>query len=266
MDSYLKIAIKAALLAGKEIMKVYVLDFNISIKCDDSPLTEADEAANKVIVSLLQQTPVPIISEENKQLPYEVRKNWKSCWIVDPLDGTKEFIKKNDEFTVNIALVEQGKPALGVIFVPATGELYFAVVAEGKAFKVQFDNEDESLELLLAKAKPIHPSIHPKLLRVVASRSHLNEATADLLETLKTQSDKTLEIVSKGSSLKLCLIAEGLADIYPRFAPTMEWDTAAGHAICKAVGVPVIDMTTGKDMKYNKENLLNNHFMVRNQK
>ncbi len=265
MKPYLKIAVKAALLAGKEIMKVYVRDFDVTLKSDNSPLTEADQAANKVIVTLLQQTPVPIISEENKQLPYEIRKDWKSCWIVDPLDGTKEFIKKNDEFTVNIALVEQGVPALGVILVPATGELYYAIVSEGKAFKVQLDDADESLESLFAKAKPIAPFIHPELLRVVASRSHMNEATSQLLETLKRDSDRTLEIVSKGSSLKLCLLAEGLADVYPRFAPTMEWDTAAGHAICKAVGIPVLDMVTGKDMQYNKENLLNNHFIVTNE-
>ncbi len=265
MEAYLKIAVKAALLAGKEIMKVYARDFDVTLKSDNSPLTEADEAANKVIVNLLQQTPVPIISEENKQLPYEIRKDWKSCWIVDPLDGTKEFIKKNDEFTVNIALVERGVPALGVILVPATGELYYAVVAEGKAFKVQLDKDDEAVDSLFAKAKIIVPFIHPALLRVVASRSHMNAATSSLLETLKRDSKRTLEIVSKGSSLKLCLIAEGLADVYPRFAPTMEWDTAAGHAICKAVGIPVLDMTTGRDMKYNKENLLNNHFIVSNE-
>ncbi len=265
MKQHLKIAIKAAILAGKEIMKVYVHDFDVILKSDHSPLTEADQAANKVIVILLQQTPVPIISEENKQIPYEIRKDWKSCWIVDPLDGTKEFIKKNDEFTVNIALVKEGLPALGVILVPATGELYYAIVDEGKAFKVQLRDDEEAMDSLFAKAKPITPFIHPNLLRVVASRSHLNEATSQFMEQMERESKRPPEIVSKGSSLKFCLIAEGLADVYPRFAPTMEWDTAAGHAICKAVGIPVLDMNTGLEMKYNKKNLLNNHFLVTNE-
>lgn len=266
MKKLLKTAVEAALLAGKEIMKVYARDFDITLKNDNSPLTEADQNANKVIVALLQQTQIPIISEENKQQAYTVRKEWKRCWIVDPLDGTKEFIKKNDEFTVNIALVEQGVPTLGVILVPATGELYYSLVAEKKAFKVSLENDNETFETLFEKANPIQPNVHPEQLRVVASRSHMNEATSELVETLKTTSSKKLEIVSKGSSLKLCLIAEGAADIYPRFAPTMEWDTAAGHAICKAVGVAVVDKTTTKEMKYNKENLLNNHFLVTNER
>tara|TARA_R110002072_G_scaffold172324_10_gene326411 strand:+ start:692 stop:1489 length:798 start_codon:yes stop_codon:yes gene_type:complete len=264
MKSHLKIAIKAALLAGKEILNVYARDFDVILKDDSSPLTEADQAANKVIVSLLEQTLIPIISEENKQLPYETRKSWKLCWIVDPLDGTKEFIKKNDEFTVNIALVEQGNPVLGVILVPATKELYFAIVSEGKAYKVELDDENQGGESIFAKATPILPHKDATLLRVVGSRSHMNDETRHFLETLKKESIKELKIVSKGSSLKLCLIAEGAADVYPRFAPTMEWDTAAGHAICRAAGVKVIDIHTGNEMRYNKENLLNNYFIVSN--
>jgi 3'(2'), 5'-bisphosphate nucleotidase len=265
MQTHLKLAVKAAILAGKEIMKVYARDFDVTIKKDNSPLTEADQAANAVIVNLLQQTPVPIISEENKQLPYEIRKDWNRCWIVDPLDGTKEFIKKNDEFTVNIALVEKGLPVMGVILVPATGELYYAVVDDNKAYKVKLESENESVESLFAKAKIITPFIHPILLRVVGSRSHMNEATSSFMEKMERETDRTPQIVPKGSSLKFCLIAEGFADVYPRYGPTMEWDTAAGHAICRAVGIPVIDMTSGKEMKYNKENLLNNHFIVTNE-
>lgn len=262
MRSYLKTAIEAAILAGKEIMTVYTRDFQVEIKDDASPLTEADRAANTVIVKLLQQTPFPIISEESRQLPYENRKNWETCWIVDPLDGTKEFIKKNDEFTVNIALVINGIPVMGVILVPALNELYYAIVSEGKAYKVIVDNSD--IDLLFAKAESIHPKIHPTKTRVVGSRSHMNDETLNFIEQLKS-SGKEIEIVSKGSSLKFCLIAEGTADYYPRFAPTMEWDTAAGQAICKAVNVTVKDIYTGNEMQYNKENLLNHFFLVANQ-
>jgi len=264
MNSHLKIAIKAALLAGKEILNVYARDFDVILKADNSPLTEADQAANKVIVALLEQTLIPIISEENKQLPYDIRKNWNQCWIVDPLDGTKEFIKKNDEFTVNIALVENGIPALGVILVPATKELYFAIVSEGKAFKMKLDDLNQAVESILAKATSISPQKDLSYLRLVGSRSHMNDETMHFLEHLKKSAPKELKIVSKGSSLKLCLIAEGAADVYPRFAPTMEWDTAAGHAICNAAGVKVIDIHTGNEMRYNKENLLNNYFIASN--
>ena len=264
MRPYLKTAIEAALLAGKEIMTVYTRNFEVEIKDDASPLTEADRAANTVIVKLLQQTPFPIISEESRQLPYETRKNWETCWIVDPLDGTKEFIKKNDEFTVNIALVSNGIPVMGVILVPALNELYYTIVSESKAYKVVVEDSDTDIDLLFAKAESIHPKIHPTKTRVVGSRSHMNDETLHFIEQLKSNG-KEIEIVSKGSSLKFCLIAEGAADYYPRFAPTMEWDTAAGQAICKAVNVTVKDITTGNEMQYNKEHLLNHFFLVTNQ-
>lgn len=263
MRQYLKTAIEAVLLAGKEIMNIYSRDFEVEFKDDSSPLTEADRAANTVIVKQIKQTPFPIISEESKQLPFDTRKNWETCWIVDPLDGTKEFIKKNDEFTVNIALVTDGVPVMGVILVPAEKVMYFAVVGEGKAYKVSTEG-DTSTETLFAKAESIQPQTHPSTIRVVGSRSHMNEETLSFMEQLKSKGKK-IEIVSKGSSLKLCLIAEGKADVYPRFAPTMEWDTAAGHAICKSVGITVKDMTTGNEMQYNKENLLNNYFLISNE-
>jgi len=262
MRPYLKTAIDAALLAGKEIMSIYSRDFEVEFKTDASPLTEADRSANAVIVNLLKQTPFPIISEESKQLPYETRKNWETCWIVDPLDGTKEFVKKNDEFTVNIALVTAGVPVMGVILVPAEKLLYFAIVQEGKAFKVSTAGGTNP-ETLFAKAESIQPQTQSSTIRVVGSRSHMNEETRAFMEQLKGKG-KEIEIVSKGSSLKLCLIAEGKADVYPRFAPTMEWDTAAGHAICMAVDVAVKDMSTGFEMQYNKENLLNNNFLATN--
>lgn len=265
MRDFLEVAVKAALVAGNEILKVYKREFEVVLKEDNSPLTEADQAANSVIVSLLKQTPFPIISEENKQIHYEIRKQWEYCWIVDPLDGTKEFIKKNDEFTVNVALIKKGVPVMGVILVPAKAQLYFAIVEEGKAYKVEIEDKNESIKSLFNKAESIQPRKIPNKIRVVGSRSHMNDETQAFLDQLKSELKQEIEIVSKGSSIKLCLIAEGAADIYPRFAPTMEWDTAAGHAICKAVGVQVIDMSTENEMRYNKENLLNNYFLISNE-
>lgn len=266
MRDFLEVAVKAALVAGDEILKVYKRDFEVVLKEDNSPLTEADQAANSVIVNLLEQTPFPIISEENKQIHYKIRKQWEYCWIVDPLDGTKEFIKKNDEFTVNIALIKKGIPVMGVILVPAKAQLYFAIVEEGKAYKVEIKNKNESVATLFERAQPIQPQKDSQKIRVVGSRSHMNEETQAFLDKLKSESNQEIEMVSKGSSIKLCLIAEGAANIYPRFAPTMEWDTAAGHAICKATGVQVFDISTKKEMRYNKENLLNNYFLISNER
>ena len=260
MKPLLKVAIQAAVAAGAEILKVYNTNFAVERKDDNSPLTQADRNANAVINNWLKHTQIPIISEENRQLDYEERKGWQRCWIVDPLDGTKEFIKRNGEFTVNIALVENEIPVLGVIYVPVTKELYFTA-ADGKTSKkITLSSEGESVEAILGNAKEIKPREASSRITVVGSRSHLNEETKNFIAGLEKRNQVAL--VSKGSSLKFCLVAEGLADIYPRYAPTMEWDTAAGHAICRAVGVSVIDEATGKSMKYNKPNLLNNHFLV----
>lgn len=258
-DNYC-IAIEASIAAGKVIMEIYKKDFQVDFKNDSSPLTEADTAANTVIMEYLNKTDIPIISEENKQIPYFVRKNWTSCWIVDPLDGTKEFIKKNGEFTVNIALVKNGLPEFGVIYVPATGVLYFGDVSQQKSYKIAIDHSNYSITDVLEKATEIVPQIDSNAIRIVGSRSHMNQDTLDFVENVKKQSQKEIKMVSKGSSLKFCLLAEGSADIYPRFAPTMEWDTAAGQAICSAIGQKVIDNSTGLEMQYNKENLLNSFF------
>jgi 3'(2'), 5'-bisphosphate nucleotidase len=260
MKPLLKVAIQAAVAAGAEILKVYNTNFAVERKDDNSPLTQADRNANALINNWLKHTQIPIISEENRQLDYEERKGWQRCWIVDPLDGTKEFIKRNGEFTVNIALVENEIPVLGVIYVPVTKELYFTA-ADGKTSKkITLSSEGESVEAILGNAKEIKPREASSRITVVGSRSHLNEETKNFIAGLEKRNQVAL--VSKGSSLKFCLVAEGLADIYPRYAPTMEWDTAAGHAICRAVGVSVIDEATGKSMKYNKPDLLNNHFLV----
>ena len=262
MQEQLQTAIQATLEAGKVIMEVYDTAFDVELKDDKSPLTEADTKANAVINSFLIPTQIPIISEENKQTDYAVRKTWDSCWVVDPVDGTKEFIKRNGEFTVNIALVKQGQPILGVIYVPATKTLYYADVATKTAYKSILESHDTALKTVFEKAEKLQPKkdgANP--VQVVGSRSHMNQDTLDFVESLKAEG-KAVEIVSKGSSLKFCLVAEGNADVYPRYAPTMEWDTAAGHAICNAVGLQVISKATNKPLEYNKEDLLNPYFLV----
>ena len=262
MNQNLEIAILAALEGGAEIMKVYQNEFSVEYKEDNSPLTLADEKCNDVINSYLINTDYPIISEENRQNTYEERKDWTSCWIVDPLDGTKEFVKRNGEFTVNIAQVKNGKPQLGVIYIPDTKVLYFGDVKDGTAFKCCLENHNESLDQIIKKSKVIRPSKkNAESVRVVGSRSHMSKETEDFVNSLKSDY-QSVEIVSKGSSLKFCLVAEGNADVYPRFAPTMEWDTAAGQAICEAVGLQVISKETNQALLYNKENLLNPWFIV----
>ncbi len=258
----LELTIQAALEAGKKIMEIYNTDFKVEEKKDFSPLTEADQQANTIITTFLKPTNIPIISEETKQTDYQVRKNWNLCWIVDPVDGTKEFIKRNGEFTVNIALVKKGKPLLGVVYAPALQEIYFAEVENQKAYKTKLNTLETALEEIVNDASPLQPNSNvEQTVKVVGSRSHMNEATQNYIDTL-IQQGKKVEVVAKGSSLKFCLVAEGKADVYPRFAPTMEWDTAAGQAICNAVGVLVSSEETKKPLLYNKENLLNPWFLV----
>ncbi len=255
-------ALNAAREAGKAILYIYYHGFEVSLKEDATPLTDADKASNTVINEALQDSDFPIISEENRQIAYADRKNWDACWIVDPLDGTKEFVKRNGEFTVNIALCENGNPIFGVIYVPVSRELYYGDVKEGKAFKTILDQDHSLAGSLFEDKDRIYPVEKPgDTLRVVGSRSHMNQDTLDYIESVKDKYKK-VEIVSKGSSLKFCLVAEGKADVYPRFAPTMEWDTAAGQAICNAVGFTVTSKETNKPLTYNKLNLLNPYFIV----
>ncbi len=267
MKKELCTAIEAAIEAGSVIMEIYKKDFSVSFKEDTSPLTEADKAANAIIMTFLAKTSHPIISEENKEVPFDIREGWTTCWIVDPLDGTKEFVKKNGEFTVNISLIENNRPILGVIYVPATGQLYYAVVSDKKAYTLKIENHKApSIEELKKLSEEILPSVKPEVVRVVGSRSHMNHETQDYINLLKKKTSKPIDVVSKGSSLKLCLVAEGSAEVYPRFAPTMEWDTAAGHAICNAVGISVLDMQSLSEMQYNKAKLLNPYFLVINER
>ena len=261
IDKLLILAIEAALDAGKEIMQVYESDdFGVSFKDDDSPLTKADTAANKIICDILSRTSYPILSEEGQHLPYNERKHWETLWIVDPIDGTKEFIKKNGEFTVNIALVQNRLPVLGVIFIPAKSELYYATSTNG-AFKAVGVDSNVSVAEIFVSAVKLPITEQPDSFTIVASRSHLSEEV-EMFIAQKKKEHSDVKIVSKGSSLKFCLLAEGSADCYPRFGPTMEWDTAAGQAICNAVGFQVIDQSTKENMKYNRENLLNGSFVV----
>ena len=257
MNKDIATAIKAAVEGGAAIMEIYSReDLGVEYKDDKSPLTLADKKCNDVINSYLIKTEFPIISEENKQLDFEERKDWDTCWIVDPLDGTKEFVKRNGEFTVNIALVQEGRPLLGVIYVPDTKELFVADVKGKKAAKFTLLKHEVDTNTLDMDAFLIAPNnSNEELIRVVGSRSHMNEATENFVGSLTGLYEKVY-IVSKGSSLKFCLVAEGKADVYPRFAPTMEWDTAAGQAICEAVGLQVISKETDKPLLYNTNSII----------
>jgi 3'(2'), 5'-bisphosphate nucleotidase len=236
--------------AGAAIMDIYAGEFAVELKDDNSPLTSADRAAHRLIVDALKQaTPrIPILSEEGRDIPYAERAGWKRFWLVDPLDGTKEFIKRNGEFTVNIALVTETFVTAGVVFVPALDKLYWGVRGHGAWLK-----EGEG------RAKPIRvrQADAEAGLTVVMSRSHPSPELQAYLEDLKVT-----EALPVGSSLKLCVIAEGRADLYPRLGPTMEWDTAAGHAVVEAAGGSVRQVD-GQTLRYNKKDLMNPHFIVR---
>ncbi len=258
----LKIAVNAALKAGKAILDVYQNDFDVEVKADQSPLTEADKKSNKVIVDDLSTTDIPIISEEIKNMDYQERQNWQLCWMVDPLDGTKEFVKKNGEFTVNIALINNGLPILGVVYWPVADKLYFATEELGSfVAKVKPTETVEEINNLVAHSEVLTQAKQPEVFSIVASRSHLSEETLAFVDDCKKRYGK-VNLVSKGSSLKLCMVAEGAAHVYPRLAPTMEWDTAAAHAVAKFSGCQVYDYTTKQELNYNKENLLNPYFVV----
>ena len=257
---YSLVAAQACLDGGAAILDVYNNEeTQVEIKGDDSPLTQADLKSNAAIMEHLQSTPFWVLSEEGKHMSYEDRKDIDTLWIVDPLDGTKEFIKRNGEFTVNVALVKNGKPVLGAVYVPVTGELYLGVVGE-KALKltiaagasISVEDLEKGISLPIAMDRPF---------TAVGSRSHMNDETAEFLESYKAKHGE-VAIMSKGSSLKMCMVAEGLADVYPRFAPTMEWDTAAGQAVVEAAGFQMVRKDDRSPLQYNKEDLLNPHFIV----
>ena len=262
MHKLLEVAKRAALDAGAEILRIYTdpsQDFGIEKKSDNSPLTLADKAAHLCIMRYLQETGIPVLSEEGQHLPFPERKTWHRLWVVDPLDGTKEFIKKNGEFTVNIALVEDGSPILGVIYIPVTGILYYGIVGEG-AWKEAPSPLPLWGSVSMIESLPLKKSSEG-LYTVVASRSHMSPETEAYVEEIR-RLHPNVQLISSGSSIKICLVAEGVADAYPRFAPTMEWDTAAGDAIARAAGKQVVDAKTRCPLVYNKEDLHNPWFLV----
>ncbi|NQZ77716.1 MAG: 3'(2'),5'-bisphosphate nucleotidase CysQ [Ekhidna sp.] len=249
LNKLVELAKDASLAAGKEIINIYESgDFSVEAKSDESPLTLADKAAHEKIVSFLTPTGIPILSEEGRSIAFDERSKWDYFWMVDPLDGTKEFIKKNGEFTVNIALIHQGEAVLGVVYPPVLEDLYWAVKSEG-AFRQTGDN--------IQKLETSGNDLNQSGLRVVASRSHMSQETESFVTALKEP-----EIVSKGSSLKFLLVASGKADVYPRFGPTMEWDTAAANVIVTEAGGRVTLEDRNTPLTYNKENLLNPYFLV----
>ncbi len=257
-------AIKAAIKAGKEILKIYndpQSDFSIERKADNSPLTIADKASHLLIANLLKDTNIPILSEEGRSVAYDERKAWGLFWLIDPLDGTKEFIKKNGEFTVNIALIENNRPILGVIYVPVSATLYLGAEQLG-AWKMEGASDSMSFDLIKTDGIELPAANGTNSYRIVGSRSHMSDETQQYIDDLKTEHPE-IEIVSKGSSLKICMVAEGVANEYPRFGPTMEWDTAAGHAIANAAGKKLWHTNFSQELEYNKENLLNPYFIVR---
>ena len=257
----LKKAINASIEGGHAIMEVYASDFAVEHKDDKSPLTLADKNCNEVIENSLINTNIPVLSEEGAKITYEKRKNWEYLWLVDPLDGTKEFVKRNGEFTVNIALIHNGSPIMGVIFVPVKEELYFAMEEIG-AYKIKTNTLISDLDNLIVEAQKLPIDYKRKNYIIVGSRSHMSEATEIFFEEMKKEHGN-VEVMAIGSSLKLCMVAEGRADAYPRYAPTMEWDTGAGHAIVKYAGFSVKQYNSSEDVVYNKENLLNPWFLVK---
>ncbi len=233
--------------ASRKVMEIYQTDFEVQTKEDNSPITAADMASHHVIVDGLKAlTPdIPILSEESANAPWDERRNWTRFWLVDPIDGTKDFTNRTGEFTVNIALIENGEPVLGVVTAPAVDEAFWGIKGQG-AWKREADGSTLKLQV----AEP------PQVLRVVASKSHLNEETRNFINQLGEH-----ELVQAGSSLKFCRIAEGQADIYPRLGPTCEWDTGAAHAVLTAAGGKVTKLD-GSPLEYGKKDVYNPHFIA----
>lgn len=282
LNDHLVTALLASKEAGVAVLDVYQQDFEVSYKEDRSPLTVADQSSHNIIVNYLTDSTgesIPVLSEEGKDIPFEERCQWAYFWLIDPLDGTKEFVKRNGEFTVNISLIYQTRPVLGVIYAPVMNLFYFASEGSGSyrlsgndAFDLLentvFENSKTGvLKAILAQADRLpnygrRPGTGPSPLTIIGSRSHSSKEFQTFVEDMKKTHER-VDLISAGSSLKLCLVAEGRADIYPRLGPTMEWDTAAGQAIVEQAGGSVISYETGEPLRYNKENLLNPWFIVK---
>lgn len=265
-------AVAGAFVAGRSILEVYGTDFTAEQKEDRSPLTEADKRAHLAILEELKATGLPVLSEEGRSIGVEERQQWERYWLVDPLDGTKEFIKRNGEFTVNIALMERDAlpasslgthtPIAGLIYVPVKDLLYLAWRGGG-AYRVEQSATlgTTSAYEVAARAERLPMDVKREAFTVVASRSHNSPDTEAFIARMK-EKHGAVNTVSMGSALKICLVAEGAADAYPRYAPTMEWDTAAGHAIAIEAGRQLVDVSTGAPMRYNKQDLVNQWFIV----
>ncbi len=262
-----KMAVDAAIAGGEEVMEVYnMIDINVTYKEDKSPLTEADIRSNEIIKNYLGKSELPILSEEERNISYDERKNWDVFWLVDPLDGTREFVKRNGEFTVNIALIKNNAPIIGVIYVPVSGNIYFSSSFSG-SYRISHVTSDfiksKDLKSLINIASSLPLSKNRNKIIGIGSRSHLSLKTKIFFHKLKRKYEN-LDIIKIGSSLKLCLIAEGNADIYPRFSPTMEWDIAAGHALIENAGFKIYEYKSNNPILYNKENLKNPYFVAGN--
>lgn len=263
----LKLAVTAAFKGGEKIFEIYATDFSVETKSDNTPVTLADKASGLCITELLSASGIPVISEEEEILDYSIRKTWKQVWIVDPLDGTKEFVKRNGEFAINIALVEDNKPVIGIIYAPVLKDIYFAYKGGG-SYKIS--QHDMIVELtkknlpdhLFEFSKKLPLRKLPKTYTVVASRSHLSREINEHLNKLRALYGE-IDLISAGSSIKQCWVAEGKAHEYPRFGTTMEWDTAAGQCILEEAGSHLIDLGTNQPMVYNRENMQNNYFMAK---
>lgn len=265
--SLLKLAINASIIAGNEILKVYDTNFFVEIKADETPVTAADKAASNSIIKNLAASNIPVLSEEDEQFPYSKRKNWERIWIVDPLDGTKEFVKRNGEFTVNISLVENQQPVIGVIYCPVFKDLYYACKGVG-SFKVDkhdvlaiLNSPQNIIDELMANAKKMPLQSLPKNYTIIASRSHLSKELYAHIDKHKLEG-KIIDTINVGSSVKMCWVAEGKAHEYPRFGTTMEWDTASGQCILEQAGGQLIDLETKLPMLYNREYLKNQNFIA----
>jgi 3'(2'), 5'-bisphosphate nucleotidase len=262
-DTLILNTLNTAIRAGAAIMEIYSRPFEVEYKSDNSPLTLADQQAHQLISAELSGTGFPILSEEGAHTDYDVRKSWDTFWMVDPLDGTKEFVNRNGDFTVNIALIQGNRPVFGVIYAPVPAMLYWG--SEAGSFRLAAGNPDignsllDPHRLISAERLPLKPSSAE--FKVLGSRSHMNADTENFIASLRTE-HPNLSFVSRGSSLKFCTLAEGNADVYPRFGPTMEWDTAAGDAIATFAGCRVFQAESGDPVIYNKPGLLNPFFIA----
>lgn len=267
VNDLLLTAIRTAYKAGKAILEIYNTSWQTTYKTDQSPLTTADLKSHEIIVTGLHPAGIPVLSEEGSEITSGTRMNWKRYWLVDPLDGTKEFINKNGEFTVNIALMIDIHPVAGVIYLPVADILYFGSKDLG-SFRIGPPLAGENIledtfSDLLQKSTRLPAIKNSGPLTLLASRSHLSSETAAIIRKIERK-NKDCRMLNAGSSLKFCRLAEGSADFYPRFGPTMEWDTAAGQAIAENAGIKVLTWPEMQVMRYNKSSLLNPWFIAFN--